>query len=340
MRPNISTLLTTLKRGKGSYVPLVELGVHPKIKERFIGRPIVTLADDVEFWHRAGYDYTKIQPVADFNPGKIGLSEHLTYNDDGTLFRKWASEGSGVIASDEEFERYQFPRKEDFDYAKFDQVRALLPEGMGVIGQYGDIFTMTWEMMGFENFSMALYENPELVTRLNTTVGELVVSMFENMAAHPGVDALWYSDDIAYTNGLMVSPATLQQYFFPWLRRIGALARNHGKPFLYHTDGVLWDVFDEIIACGVDAIHPIEPKAMAIAEVKQKVGDRLCLIGHVDVDLLSRGTPEEVRAKVRQNIEEAGYNGGYCVGSGNSVPEYANYENYLAMLDETRKWQM
>ncbi|MCU0412182.1 MAG: nucleoside 2-deoxyribosyltransferase, partial [Bacteroidetes bacterium] len=189
-------------------------------------------------------------------------------------------------------------------------------------------------------FSMALYENPELVTRLNTTVGELVVSMFENMAAHPSVDALWYSDDIAYTNGLMVSPATLQQYFFPWLRRIGALARNHGKPFLYHTDGVLWDVFDEIIACGVDAIHPIEPKAMAIAEVKQRIGDRLCLIGHVDVDLLSRGTVEEVRAKVRQNIEEAGYNGGYCVGSGNSVPEYANYENYLAMLDETRRWQM
>jgi uroporphyrinogen decarboxylase len=338
MRPNISQLITTLRRDKGEYVPLVELGVHPKIKERYLGRPLLTLADDVEFWHKAGYDYTKIQPAADFNPAKIGVSDHLTYNDDGTLFRKWASEGSGVIAGDSDLERYVFPKKEDFDYSRFDEVRSHLPDGMGVIGQYGDIFTMTWEMMGFETFSMALFENPELVERLNTTIGELVLSMFENMASHPGVDVLWYSDDIAYTNGLMVSPATLQRYFFPWLRKIGAIANKHNKPLLYHTDGVLWDVFDEIIACGVDAIHPIEPKAMAIADVKERVGDRLCLIGHVDVDLLSRGTSEEVRAKVRKNIEEAGYNGGYCVGSGNSIPEYVSFENYLAMLDETKNF--
>jgi uroporphyrinogen decarboxylase len=337
MRPNINHLITTIKRGKAPYVPLVELGVHPKIKERFLGRPLLTLRDDVEFWHKAGYDYTKLQPTADFNPAKIGQSEHLTYNDDGTLFRKWASEGTGVITSNEDFDRYIFPKNEHFDYSRFEEVRHLLPEGMGVIGQYGDIFTMTWEMMGFETFSMALFENPELVLRLNGTVGELVVSMFETMASSDAVDVLWYSDDIAYTNGLMVSPETLGQLFFPWLRRIGAVAKKHNKPLLYHTDGVLWNVFDEIIACGVDAIHPIEPKAMDIAEVKRRVGDRLCLIGHVDVDLLSRGTPKEVRATVRKNIEEAGYNGGYCVGSGNSVPEYANFENYVAMLEETKE---
>ena len=61
--------------------------------------------------------------------------------------------------------------------------------------------------------------------------------------------------------------------------------------------------------------------------------------GHVDIDLLSRGSEDEVRNKVRENIENAGYNGGYCVGSGNSVPEYVNYNNYLAMLDETKSYQ-
>ena len=105
---------------------------------------------------------------------------------------------------------------------------------------------------------------------------------------------------------------------------------------IYHTDGVLFDVFDRIIACGVDAIHPIEPKAMEIAEVKQRVGDRLCLMGHVDVDLLSRGTEEEVRDRVRTNIEAAAYDGGYCVGSGNSIPEYVRFENYVAMLEAVK----
>jgi uroporphyrinogen decarboxylase len=332
MKPDIEQLIKTLRCGKGNYAPNVELGIHPNVKSRFLGRDIVTLKDDIDFWHKAGYDYVKLQPIADFNPDKIGLQENLTFNEDGTLFRKWASENSGVIMSKDDFDRYRFPQKSDFDYSRFEQVKALLPEGMGVIGQYGDIFTMTWEMMGFEAFSLGLFENPDLIAELNTTLGELVVSMFEYMAQSDAVDVLWYSDDIAYTNSLLVSPNTLRQYFFPWLKKIGDLAQQYNKPLLYHTDGVLWDVFDDIIACGVDAIHPIEPKAMAIAEVKKRYGDKLCLVGHVDVDLLSRGTEAEVRERVRLNIEQAAYNGGYCVGSGNSIPEYVKYENYLAMI--------
>lgn len=338
MRPNIDQFKLTLKRGKGLFVPLAELGVHPKIKSRFIGREIETLADDVEFWHKAGYDYIKLQPVADFNPGKIGLEENLTFNEDGTLFRKWASESRGVITSVEDFERYQFPSKSDFDYTKFEQVRSLLPEGMGVIGQYGDIFTMTWEMMGFEAFSLAIYENPDLVRILNDRLGELVLSMFEYYAQSDAVDVIWYSDDIAFTQGLLVSPETLHQYLFPWLKKIGDLARQADKPFMYHTDGVLWDVMEDILACGVDALHPIEPKAMDIAEVKRRYGEKLCLIGNVDVDLLARGTPDEIRNRVRFNIENVGYNGGYCVGSGNSIPEYVRFENYLALLEAAKEY--
>jgi uroporphyrinogen decarboxylase len=193
---------------------------------------------------------------------------------------------------------------------------------------------MTWEMMGFETFSLALYEDRKLVEHLNNRLGELVVSMFERMASMEAVDVLWYSDDIAYASGLIVSPAVLQSLFFPWLRRIGGIAREAGKPLIYHSDGVLWDVMEEIIGCGVDALHPIEPKAMQLEDVKRLYGDRLCFVGHVDVDLLARGTEAEVRSQVRKNIQVA--RGGYCVGSGNSIPEYVRLENYLAMLDEAR----
>ena len=116
------------------------------------------------------------------------------------------------------------------------------------------------------------------------------------------------------------------------MKKIGDLARAANKPLVYHTDGTLYDVFDRIIECGVDAIHPIEPKAMAIADVKMRYGDKLSLIGNIDVDLLARGTEAEVREQVRRTMEIAGSNGGFCIGSGNSIPEYVKYENYLAML--------
>ena len=62
-------------------------------------------------------------------------------------------------------------------------------------------------------------------------------------------------------------------------------------------------------------------------------------MGHVDVDLLSRGTKEEVRAKVKENIEIMGGKTGYCAGSGNSIPEYVNFENYIALLKAVEEFK-
>lgn len=335
--PNINLFLKTLKRENANYYPLAELGVHPKIKELFLSKSINTLKDDVEFWYRAGYDYIKLQPKADFNPLKIGLDNNVSFNDDGTIFRKWASENSGVISSFDDLEKYRFPSSADFEYSNIEKVKSLLPEGMGVVAQYGDIFTMTWEMMGFESFSLALFENEELVSRLNNQIGELVISMFKYFVQSDIVDAIWYSDDIAYTNGLLVSPNVLDKYLFPWLKKIGDLAKHYNKPLIYHSDGILFDVMDRIIQCGVDALHPIEPKAMNIGEVKQRYGKKLSLIGNIDVDLLSRGNNDEIKKNIYKNIELAGQDGGYCVGSGNSIPEYVKLENYITMIQTVKE---
>ncbi len=335
--PNIHEFLKTLRLEPAGYVPNAELGVHPVVKERFLGHSITSVADEIEFWWKAGYDYVKLQPEVNFDPAGIAATRNLMANEDGTVVRKWASEQNGIIVSRTDLDKYQFPGIDEIGYERIREGKKNLPPGMGIVGQYGDIFTMTWEMMGFEGFSMAVYEEPDLVYDLNQRLGEIVLSMFEKMAANPAIDALWYSDDIAYATGLMVSPAILRRYFFPWLKKIGDMSRAAGKPLIFHTDGVLYDVMEEIIGCGVDALHPIEPKAMELAEVKRRYGDRLCLIGHVDVDMLARGTEEQVRAQVRKNIAAAWNGTGYCAGSGNSIPEYVKYENYIAMLDEVTK---
>ena len=337
MTPNIEQLIKTLKNEKADYVPAAELGIHPKIKEKLLGRPVTSLQDDVDFWHKAGYDYIKLQPAVNFNPAGIGMNKNKE-KEDGSLGYDWASEGKGVISSFDDLEKYVFPRSEDFDYSRFEKAGSHLPDGMGVIGQYGDIFTMTWEMMGFESFSMALFENPDLIRALNDKLGELVLSMFEYFAQSDAVDVIWYSDDIAFSDSLLMSPQVLHEYFFPWLKKIGDLCKAAGKPLIYHTDGLLWDVMDDIISCGVDALHPIEPKAMDLAEVKKRYGDKLCLIGAVDVDMLCRGTAEQIDQQVKHNIETAAYNGGYIAGSGNSIPDYVNFENYLAMLEAVKKY--
>jgi len=331
--PDIEQLLITLRRGKGNHIPLVELGIHPTIKEKFLGQPILSLEDDIHFWRSAGYDYIKLQPQVDFNiPG---------HNSDESITQSitWAPEGQGLITSWDQFEKFDFTDASQIGYSAFDQVGKLLPDGMGVIGQYGDIFTMTWELMGFEGFSYAIYDQPDLIQAIIDKIAAPVISMFEYFVENDVVDAIWYSDDIAYISGLMMGPDVLHRYFFPWLKKIGDLATQNNKPLIYHSDGILWDVMDDIIDCGVDALHPIEPKAMDIVEVKQKYGDKLCLIGNLDVgDVLTLGTVEDVRKQVEFNIENVGFNGGYCVGSGNSITDYVKIENYLTLIETTKNW--
>jgi len=341
-KPDYERLLKALKRlGEPDRVPLVELGISVKIKEALLGKKYESLKDEVDFALCAGYDYVKLQPIIDMNPAKIlpRNAPSLTPMIEVEGMRKWADEHNGIICNNEDFERYVFPTIESIDYSRFEKIKSYLPDEMTVIGQYGDIFTMVWEMMGFENFSMALFENPILIERLFDKIGNIIYSMFENMVQMDIVKILWYSDDIAYATGLMISPAILRQYFFPWLSKIGKLARKYNKPFMYHTDGVLWDVFDDIVSSGVNAIHPIEPKAMDIVEVKKRYGQSLCVIGNIDLAYtLTRGTVEEVEAEVKEKIQKVAPGGGYCLGSSNSVPEYVKTENYIAMVNACKKY--
>ena len=77
---------------------------------------------------------------------------------------------------------------------------------------------------------------------------------------------------------------------------------------------------------------------MDIRSVKREYGDRLCLLGNVDLNLLGMGTPEEVEAEVRGLIEDVGPGGGYILSSGNSLAGYLLPENVMAMSSAGRKY--
>ncbi|MCX5908053.1 MAG: nucleoside 2-deoxyribosyltransferase, partial [Deltaproteobacteria bacterium] len=101
----------------------------------------------------------------------------------------------------------------------------------------------------------------------------------------------------------------------------------------FHSDGNIWPIMDDLIATGFHAIHPIDPTSMDIREVKAKVGKKVGIMGNINVDLLARGTPKEVRELTEKCLREIAPGGGYALGSGNSVPNWARFENYQAMRE-------
>jgi uroporphyrinogen decarboxylase len=94
------------------------------------------------------------------------------------------------------------------------------------------------------------------------------------------------------------------------------------------------DIIDDV---GIDAKHSFEDTFMPVTEAKRLYGDRIALLGGVDVDFLCRATVDQVRDYVRNVINLCAPGGGYALGTGNSVANYIPVENYLTMLDEGRR---
>jgi uroporphyrinogen decarboxylase len=73
-----------------------------------------------------------------------------------------------------------------------------------------------------------------------------------------------------------------------------------------------------------------------VAKAKAKYGQRIGILGGLDMHLLASSTPDQVRAATRKMIRDCAPGGGYALGSGNTIANYVPLANYLAMLDEAR----
>jgi uroporphyrinogen decarboxylase len=83
----------------------------------------------------------------------------------------------------------------------------------------------------------------------------------------------------------------------------------------------------------VDAKHSFEDTYLPVTKAKETYGDRLSLVGGIDMDVLVRGSPTDVREYTIRVIETCKPGGRYCLGSGNTVANYIPLENYLTIID-------
>ena len=342
MKPNFDRFRTVLLRsGEPDSVPLGDVSVHPLLKEGILGRPIRTLEDEVAFWSKAGYDYVPLEQGLQVTEVIRGQSMHkfeASYAADTSekQTRYWATESTGVITTRAEFEAFPWPDPDALDYSAFEKISALLPPNVKVIAVLGKVFTCVWWLMGLEGMSMALADDPDLVMRLFKKVGQFQFRVFENMLRFDSVGVIWHADDIAYSTQLLVNPSLLRDQLFPWYKKMNRIAHDKGRLVVYHSDGALQKVMEDIIGCGFDGLNPIEPKAMDINEIKRRYGSRISLLGNIDlIYTLTRGTPAEVRAEVRQRIRDLAPGGGYAVASANSIPEYVPLANFNALREAT-----
>ena len=206
--------------------------------------------------------------------------------------------------------------------------------------QLGGVFENATWLMGLECFSYALHDQPDLVEAICQRVGELTTAVAEHLVTIDNVGMVFLGDDMGFYSGTLVSPDVLRRYVLPHHKKMAEAAHRAGKLFLFHSCGNMYKLMDDLIDdVGIDAKHSFEDKILPVEEAYRRWGDRIAVLGGVDMDLLGRGTEEQVRARTREILEVCGAKGtGYCLGTGNTAANYIPVQNYLAMLDEGRRW--
>jgi uroporphyrinogen decarboxylase len=342
--PSFDRILIALRCAEPDRVPPAELWIDPGIKQAFLGRPIQSLKDDVEFWRVAGYDYICLDTDLWSTPQiqeKIitPLADTAMAYEGSALDRSWVAPAAGVIRSWDDLKEFPWPKADDLDYSQYVEVERYLPPGMRVLVTFGHVFTTAWQLMGFEMFCLSLYDDLALVKEVLDRVGTETMILLEKVLSFDVVGAVCFQDDIAYTSGLMIPPKDLRKIFFPYLSQAVKISHSRGRPFIYHSDGKLDEVLPDIVAVGVDGLQAIEPKCMDIVAVKRQYGDRLALMGNVDLGYtLTRGSPEEVEEEVKYLLKHIAPGGGFLLGSTNSITNYVHIENYRAMLKTTYEY--
>ena len=316
-------------------VPFIELFADIEIIAAVLGeQPIYPRPDDrdareaalrqrIRFCRKAGYDFVWAYPRVFSLTGIMPL---LT-TDTAELSRPqraWVNESEGVIATMEGY---------DLEY-----VAQNLPEGMQIIGATSGVLEWVMWLMGFVPFALALHDQPELVEAMFQRIGDVFAAAYETMVDMDELGAVFLGDDMGFRTATFIRPEQMRQYLFPRQRRLVEIAHSRDLPFLLHACGNLELVMDDLIDdVGIDGKHSYEDTIMPVAEAKNLYGDRIAILGGIDMDFLTRSSEEEVRAYTRRVLEACMVGGGYALGTGNTAANYVPLRNYLAMLDEGAK---
>lgn len=246
----------------------------------------------------------------------------------------------GPIQNRTDFEAYPWDDLTDLYWQKaasqFNALSNSLPPGMKALGGVGNgVFEISEDLVGFQYLAYLMVDDPELFSDLYRKIGDLMIDIWAVFLDRYGSDfaICRFGDDLGFKTSTLVSPEIIRQFIIPQYKRVIDLIKGAGKPFLWHSCGKIFAIMDDVIALGIDAKHSNEDAIVLFDEWITLYGDRIALLGGIDVDILCQNPPEVIfDLVVEKGTQFRKFANGYALGSGNSIPEYVPVEGYLAMV--------
>lgn len=210
----------------------------------------------------------------------------------------------------------------------------IVPVGYAAPG----IFENSWQPMGFVEFAKLLYQKPDFVRRVVAFHTDFYLRYLDAVM-DSGVDVVLGGDDLGQKTGPLVRPEVIEKFFGESYRRVSDLVHRRGKKLLWHSCGNIYPFLDKFVEWGIDGLVTLEPTAgMDLAEVRARVGQKLVLVGNLDVSrLLVSGTREEIEEAVKNALRGAAPGGGYILSAAHSHP-HVDATRLGWMVEAAHRW--
>lgn len=204
--------------------------------------------------------------------------------------------------------------------------------------QVGSFFGWLRNLIGIENLSYMMNDNPVLIEEINEYIEYFILTILKKVLKDVQIDFAHYWEDMAYKTGSLVSMRFVKKYMVPHYLKINDYLHSNGIDIInLDSDGNIWELIPIWLDCGINALWPNEVAAgMDVVEMRKKFGKNLILAGGIDKRVLvgsKRTIEEEVKRKAGFLLKE----GGYFPGIDHSVPHNVPLKNFLYYLEILKK---
>lgn len=237
----------------------------------------------------------------------------------------------------------------DVDQVEFNNIDMLVEDAMDYLSirdEYPELADLAfgveiylgidpvWHSIGFEDFCLDLIEDGGVVDRFMDRITDYYSELIEKMC-NLDIDYVWAADDIAFKTATFFSPDSYRLHLLPYTMKV---AKKITKPWLYHSDGNLYPILNDLLSQGMNAIHPLEPGSMDFEKLRDDFGNRVTFVGGLSLNNLEAGTPEATSEETKMLLGIFKGKSNYMLSSCNTITPYVKPENYKAMLETLKKY--
>ncbi|HEY64820.1 MAG TPA: hypothetical protein G4O02_09640, partial [Caldilineae bacterium] len=171
-------------------------------------------------------------------------------------------------------------------------------------------------LYGTERMIMATFDDPGWVHEFLRALTDKKLQFIEESLADAPFDLIETGGGAA--SSTVISPRIFETFCLPYDRELHDALHAVGHKVVYHTCGGMMDILELIVQNHCDASETLAPPGVGgdavHEEIKRRIGNQVCLIGGLDqFNILTSGTPDQIRREVRRLFEALGPGGGYIM---------------------------